>query len=138
MKTGIRNGLLILLTLTFVACPEIRDTTVKGFPTKEFQAAERQIAALEQAHPNRKGKASELHLLAYDREDGDLVQIRVSLSTIGWGMHFVRENEDSEDLKDPLNPLNHMTAKQLRELGPGLLVRVDDEEDGSHVLIWLS
>ncbi|NOZ12721.1 MAG: hypothetical protein GXO69_03620 [Acidobacteria bacterium] len=138
MAAVIRNTLLIFIALTFVACPKVTDTEVNGFPTKEFQAAERQIAALEQAHPHRKGKAEEVHILIYDREDGDLVQMQLSLRMVAWGIHFIKEDEDSEDLHDPLNPLNHMTLRQLRKLGPGLLVKVDDEEDGSHVLIWLS
>ena len=138
MATGIRNTLLILIAMTFIACPQVRVSHVEGFPHEAFQAAEKQIASISQAHPNRKGEATEMHLLVFDGDGGDLVRISMPLTVVEWGVDLAKNNVDSDDFDGQLNPLEHMSPKELRKLGPGLLVQVDDEEEGSHVLIWLS
>ncbi len=138
MGNRIRNALLILIALTFTACPQLDISHVEGFPNEAFQAANEQIASITHANPRRKGEASEIHLLVYDGEDRDLVRIAMPLTMVEWGMDIARVNVNSDDLEGSLNPLEHMSPQDLRKLGPGLLVRVDGENEDSHVLIWLS
>ncbi len=141
MGSKIRNTLLILIALTFTACPELSVSHVDGFPHEAFQAAENQIASITTANPNREGEATEMHLLVFDGEDGDLVRITMPLTIVEWGVDIAKANVDADDfdgLEGQLNPLEHMSPEDLRKLGPGLLVQVDDEAEDSHVLIWLS
>ncbi len=138
MGSKIRNTFLILIALTFVACPELSVSHVDGFPHKAFRAAEKQIASIADAHPHRSGEAKEIHILVFDGGDGDLVRVTMPLAVVEWGVDIAKANVDADDLDGQLNPLEHMSPQDLRKLGPGLLVQVDDEEEDSHVLIWLS
>ena len=138
MGNKIRNTLLILIALTFTACPELSVSHVDNFPHEAFRTARQQIASISGDNPMRQGEAREMHLLVYDGEDGDLVRIAMPLTVVEWGVDFAKEDVDADDFDGQLNPLEHMSPEDLRKLGPGLLVQVDDEEEDSHVLIWLS
>ncbi|NOY22588.1 MAG: hypothetical protein GXO70_03610 [Acidobacteria bacterium] len=138
MGSKIRNTFLILIALTFTACPQLSVSHVDGFPHEAFQGAKQQIASITNANPRRSGEASEIHLLVFDGADGDLVRIVVPLTMVEWGVDFAKGSVDSDDFEGQLNPLEHMSPQDLRKLGPGLLVQVDDESEDSHVLIWLS
>jgi len=138
MGSKIRNTFLILIALAFTACPQLSVSHVDGFPHEAFQTAKQQIASIANRNPNRSGEATEMHLLVFDGEDGDLVRIVMPLTVVEWGGDIAKANVDSDDFEGQLNPLEHMSPQDLRKLGPGLLVQVDDENEDSHVLIWLS
>ena len=138
MGSKIRNTLLVLVALTFTACPELSVSHVDSFPHEAFQTARQQIASISSDNPMRQGKAREMHLLVYDGDDGDLVRVVMPLTVVEWGVDIAKANVDAGDFDGQLNPLEHMSPEDLRKLGPGLLVQVDDEEEDSHVLIWLS
>jgi len=50
---------------------------------------------------------------------------------------YVHEDEWEEEFGTDFNPLSDMSPEDLRKMGPGLLVQVDEVEDDTHVLIWL-
>ncbi len=53
-------------------------------------------------------------------------------------MDIAKSGDVSNAVEGEFDPLAHMSPGDLRKLGPGLLVQVDDEDEDSHVLIWLT
>ncbi len=144
MKQTIRKHIhllaLMIIPLFFVACPTITVSQHDHCPVELFQAAETRIAALQAANPDRDREAVELRMLVYDGDGGELVKISMPLAIVEWGMDVSKEtielNADSSWDED-LNPITHMRPEDLRKLGPGMLVQVEDVEEDTHVLIWL-
>lgn len=84
-------------------------------------------------YQGRRGPAHQLNLVAYDRDDGELVRISVP-------MWVVRELDDDELHFDGHDAVErklrrHLRVRDLQEAGPGILLEVE-ERDG-RVLIWL-
>ena len=131
---------LITVGLFFTACPIIYVSHHDSFPAEKFEAALDRITALQADNPDRTGEACELNILVYDGDGGELVRISMPLAIVEWGVDVAQtsvELDEDADWEDEMNPLRHMTPEDLRKLGPGLLVQVDDAEEESHVLIWL-
>lgn len=82
----------------------------------------------------RPGPADTLEILAYDREDRELV--RVSLPT--WVVEKMGDGEIDIDLDDEAAERirSHLKVSELETAPLGPLVDVD-EEDGDQVLVWL-
>jgi hypothetical protein len=98
-------------------------------PRPAFQKARREAGRLQ----GRPGPTHELNILAYDRDQGQLV--RVSLP-----MWMVRQMEDEAIELDGHERTQRalrqrLTLKDIEAAGPGVLLEV--EERGSQVLVWL-
>lgn len=144
MKQTIRKRIhllaLMIIPLFFIACPTIHISHHDQFPAEQFEAARTRIAVLQAANPDRDREAIELRMLVYDGNGGELVQIHMPLAIVEWGMDMSKETielDPDSSWEEELNPIAHMRPEDLRKLGPGLLVQVDEEEDNTHVLIWL-
>lgn len=144
MKQTIRKHIHLLALMTiplfFIACPTIHVSQHEQFPTELFEAAQARIAVLQAANPDRDREAIELRMLVYDGDGGELVEIHMPLAIVEWGMDVSKETielDPDSNWEEDLNPIAHMRPEDLRKLGPGMLVQVEDAEDDAHVLIWL-
>lgn len=132
-----RNALLILVALTFTACPMLTISHYDTFPQDTFDRANQHIAKLQARNPDRAGEATEIHLLVFDGDEGQLIKMTMPLTVVEWGVDVAKYNVHDDSIENQLNPLDHMNPEDLRKLGPGLLVHVEDADDDTHVLIWL-
>ncbi len=139
-----RTLALVMVGLFFTACPTIYVSHHDAFPADKFEAAFERIAELQADNPGREGEAYELNILVYDGSGGELVQVTMPLAVLEWGVGvaqetvvYVHEDEWEEEFGTDFNPLSDMSPEDLRKMGPGLLVQVDEVEDDTHVLIWL-
>jgi len=84
-------------------------------------------------HQGRRGPAQQLNLVAYDRDEQQLVRLSVP-------MWLVRELDDDDIQLEGHDAVErrlrrHLRLRDLQEAGPGILLEVE-EHDG-RVLIWL-
>lgn len=135
---------LVMVGLLFTACPTIYVSHHTEFPADKFEAAFDRIAELQADNPKREGEAYELNILVYDGNGGELVQVSMPLAVLELGVNvaqetvvYVHEDEWEEEFGTDFNPLANMSPEDLRKMGPGLLVQVEDAEEDTHVLIWL-
>jgi hypothetical protein len=138
MKKVFLIVLLILLGLTATACFDIHVRECATFPADRFDAAMERIGRVEKSSHGR-GQPHELRLLIYDGDDRELVELGIP-----FGMLKDMKIDDDDEwnrhgggcLKRHVkNP--ELRLEELKKRGPGLVMQVDDEEENSHILIWL-
>jgi len=130
-------GLPVLLVLGLTACIGVRVDRDVADPGPAFARAEREIERLESEYPARYGRAHGLCLLAYDRDDRELVQVRVPMWIVDACMGLAEDaaREDRAGRLEGHYDIEWRALKDLGRFGPGLLASVADEE--SRILIWL-
>ena len=120
--------LALILAGGLLAAGCLVDVQTVSNPDRAFDEARHH--AERAAH--RGGRAHEVHLLAYDRDDGQLV--RVSLP-----IEVVLQHDDDDDFDAWIGngkARRQLRSKDLAKARPGLLLEVD-EGDGEQVMIWL-
>ena len=127
MTPGRRLTVLLATVLLGAGClVEVEKTSDPG---PAFAEARREAARLQ----GRPGPPETLEVLVYDRKDGELVRVSVSLSvveTMGDEDIELDLGEDAEELR------RRIRVSDLGNAPLGPLVEVD-EEDGDQVLVWL-
>jgi len=105
------------------------------YPVAKFEAAKDRIAALTVKKRGR--KFSELNFLIYERDDKQMVSFSVSR----WlAKKALKDGFDMDELGESREFMNGVKINDpdfIDNLEPGLLVEVEDMEDGNHILIWL-
>jgi hypothetical protein len=119
---------VLAATLLGVAClVEVEEVSDPG---PAFAAARREAARVE----GRPGPPDHLHVLVYDRKDGQLVRARVPMGIIE------RIDDDEIDLdideETAAQVHRHLRLSELKDAPLGPLVEVE-EEGGDQVLVWL-
>jgi hypothetical protein len=92
-------------------------------------------AEADRAH-GRPGAPGTLHVLAWDRADGELVRVSLPM----WMVRKIDEHSEidlGDETAAAANVKAHLRLKDLDTAGRGVLVEVE-EEDGDQVLVWLS
>ena len=136
-KRKVQIIVIVLVPLFLSACLCIKIAENVKNPSPYFKRAYRQIEEIQRHYPNREGRPHHIHLLIYDGSDRDVIEITAPLwlvnGCIDLGMSVAeRENEfDFEERYD----FDWEAIRDLGQIGPGLLVEVDDED--GRVLIWL-
>jgi hypothetical protein len=123
-------GLAILTAGCFV---EVRHT---DDPTRAFAHARAEARSASR----RPGRADQVNVLVYEKDDRQLVKVSLPL----WIARKIAKHEGAEiDLEDDevgervRGRLQHrLRFEDLEKAGRGMLLEVDDD-DGSQVLVWL-
>ena len=124
-------GVLSLVILS--ACFNLRIHNDVKNPDPYFREAYMRIKQLHRDYPDRDGKCREVKLLIFNRTEQKLIKIATPI----W---IVEKCLDMEDFEEEFDfEENYQVAwreiKDLRRIGPGLLVEVDDEDN--RILIWI-
>jgi hypothetical protein len=106
---------------------EIEDVIDPGPAFAEARAEAARVAG-------RPGPAGSLHILVYDRAEGQLVRASLPM----WIVEKMDDEEIDLDLNDETaeRVRSHLRLSDLRNAPLGPLVEVE-EEDGDQVLVWL-
>ncbi len=132
-------ALLVLAAASLSACIGVRVERHVGDIDARFDRALDRIGDLERHNPRREGHARHLVVLAADARDHEVVQVTVPMWMARMALDAGLDSEmdghgHGRDVRDRYR-VDWRGARDLDELGPGLLVSVDD--DGSRVLVWL-
>jgi hypothetical protein len=106
-------------------------------PEPYFRRALRRIERIHRNDPDRRGCPGELHLLVYDRSEKELVQAAAPFWLVDRCMslgEYPQARKAERELRDRYD-FDWHDMRGLHEVGPGLLVSIEDEE--SKILIWV-
>jgi len=137
MQTRLRVATLALVLTAFSGCIGVQVHRGVHNADAYFDQAERQIARLARHRQDGHARVHRLHLLAYDRREGELVRISVPLWMAELAMDIGEEAErhhhdiDIEERYD----VDWRALRDLARFGPGLLAAVTSDHD--RVLVWL-
>jgi hypothetical protein len=130
---------LVILMLSSAACFNFHVESDVDFPAGRFSAAWERITQLQRHNPDRVGGARKMHMLVYDGESRELV----SGSFPMWLVKLAGEKDEehgprrSKEVALRYVDFGRCPMLEISRLGPGLLVQVDDGDEGTHVLLWL-
>lgn len=132
-------SVLLLLIVFLGGCMSIRVREDIDYPANVFDKTMKKIETIQIKDPHRKGKVHRFNLLVYDGGDRELVK----LSVRKWLAQLILNEALQDELNDMSSRPKHYgniilkDIKNLKRLGPGLLLEVEDREEKTHVLIWL-
>jgi len=124
---------IVLLAVLLSGCMSIHVRDNVNYPELSFERAANKIAAIHAKDPQRTGKIHKLNMMVYDGEDRALVKlsIRKWLANLIFKKAIRLEGEDevaNAILKD---------IRNLKQIGPGLLIELKDGEENTHLLMWI-
>ncbi len=133
----ISQGFLILVMVTLVSgCFTVRIIKNVTDPDRYFDQAYTKIERIHDRHPNREGRTRRINLLIYKESDHELIKISAPFWFVNSYMDIGITDSDDESFDiDERYDIDWRDIRELEQIGPGLLVEIDDEE--SKVLIWL-
>jgi hypothetical protein len=129
-------GFLAVLTLGG-ACVGVRVRQGVHDADAYFEQARRDIRAIEAENPGRRGHVHQVCVLVHDRHSSELVEVTTPLwlanACLDLGLSAAEHDRDY-GLHERYG-VNLKALKDLKRLGPGLLVEINDED--TQVLVWL-
>lgn len=136
IKKTVRITTLILLPFIFSACFAVRIVENVKNPDRYFRKAYQQIERIHQNYPDREGRVHKINVLVYDSSDCEVIKVTAPFWIVNACMDIASSasEEDDFDFEDRYD-FDWRDIKELRQIGPGLLIDIDDEE--SRVLIWI-
>ena len=119
------------------ACFAVRIRRDVGDPDIYFDRAFREIDRIHRENPGRRGPAHKIHVLVYDSSDLELVQVTAPFWLVDKCMDLGEEPDewDEEAELGERYDFDWRGLEELHEIGPGLLVEIEDEE--AKILIWI-
>jgi hypothetical protein len=129
-----RKWMVLCLILPFILLMsgclyvEVKDN-VKN-PDKYFREANRKIRKLERQFPDRRGPVSTISVLVYESSEQKIIRVEAPLCLIDACM----DTSDIHDI-DIGCDFNFQKIRDLKDLGPGMIMEADTEE--SRILIWI-
>lgn len=140
-QTRLRLAILALTLMATAGCIGVRIERGVRHADAYFDRAERDIARLERHRDSGHRHVHRLHLLAYDRHEGELVRVSVPLWMVELAMD-VGEEAERQDLRhhhdidiEQRYDVDWRALRDLSRFGPGLLAAVASDHD--RVLVWL-
>ncbi len=134
----IKAGGLLLAVLSGSACLGVQVHRDIHDPDRYFRRAYQEIERIQDGNDHRHGSPTVLRLLVHDREEGELVRLRVPLwlfkAAVDIGLDEAEKDEDFGKWKNRYR-FDSRVLRHLDRVGPGLLV--DLTGDGDRILIWL-
>ncbi len=130
---------VVLIPLFVSACFNLQIIKNVKKPDRYFKKANREIEKIHRNTPDREGRPRKIHILIYEGSDRDLIQVSVPLWLVNRCMDIgagIDENDNEFDFEDRFD-FDWKGLKNLGQVGPGLLVDVNDIEDETRILIWL-
>lgn len=134
-RTG-QIATIVLLPLLLSACFAVRVIEDVKNPDRYFKKAYRQIDRIHKDHPNREGRPHKIYVLIYDESDRKLVKVVAPFWLVDVCMDIGEEvgNKDEFGLEERYD-FDWKGLEDLEEIGPGLLVEIEDEKN--KILIWI-
>jgi hypothetical protein len=131
-------ALLILIPLILSGCFTVRVIRNVKNPEHYFSSAYKRIDTIHQKRPNREGRADSIQVLVYEASERQLVKVSAPFWLVNTCMDIgIKVADEEEGFEfDERYDFDWRDIKDLEQLGPGLLVEIEDEE--SKVLIWLN
>lgn len=129
--------LLILLPVLLSACFAVRVVENVKDPGRFFGKAYNQIERIHEQYPRREGDPHSIHVLIYEGSDRKIIKVSAPLWTVNACMDlgmWAAEKGNEFDFEERYD-IDWRGLRDLGQIGPGLLVEVDDEEN--KILIWL-
>lgn len=118
-------------------CFAVRIHKHVGDPEPYFERAHRSVDRIHREDPDRRGTAHRIHVLVYNASDLELIQVAAPFWLVDKCMDL-GDNQDEWEEEAELGERYDFDWRGLRELhdiGPGLLVEIEDEE--AKILIWI-
>jgi hypothetical protein len=131
--------ILIVILLGASACFNFQIESDVDFPAGRFAAAQERLSALERHNPDRIGQVHNMHILVYDGSSRELVAGVIPMWLVRLGIEKgERKGENRHrEVASRYIDFDWQHVEHLSRLGPGLLVRVEDLGEDTHVLLWL-
>ena len=134
-KTKIQVVGIVLLPLLLSACFLVKIKSGVDDPSPYFRKAYRQIDRIHQKDPQREGSPQQMHILVYNDTSRELIRISTAIWFMNWCLDLGAKHAEWNAEFDEAFEFDWRAIKDFRQLGPGLLVEVEAEEE--KVLIWL-
>jgi len=131
------QGLLILAMFMLASgCFTVRIIKNVENPDRYFDKAYAKIEKIHERHPDRQGRSRRIHLLIYKEQERELVRISAPFWLVNSCMDIgIMDSGDESFDRDERYDIDWRDIKELEQIGPGLLVEIEDEQN--NVLIWL-
>lgn len=131
--------MLVVVGLLGSGCFNIHIEEDVDFPAGRFAAAGERLAVMEKHNPDRIGRIANMHVLVYDGQSRELVQVALPMPMVKMAMKHERGGGRAkpQDAACRYIDLAWSDLGDISRLGPGLLVQVEDARENTHVLIWL-
>lgn len=129
--------LILLIPLLLSSCFAVRVQRDVNNPDKYFRQAYERLVRIHTFDPEREGKTHQIKVLIFDRSDRQLVRITAPFWLVNKIMDFgakASHEEEGFDFEDRYD-FGWRNIKDLQDVGPGLLIEVDDEEN--RILVWI-
>lgn len=123
---------IFLLTVLLSGCMSLRVRHNTSYPGQTFERTAKKIEAIHANDPQRKGKIHRLNLLVYDGQDRELVK----LSIRKWLAKLILKEAIRDEVEDNTANAVLKDIKNLKQIGPGLLIEIKEEEENLHLLMW--
>ncbi len=139
MRKKIFIMIFILSFLVLNGCFVLQIQGNVKYPSKVIEKARNKIHKIHAKYPERGGRAYKLNLLVYDGSSRDLVRISAPMWLVNLclKMGLKHAKYEIEDSTSSYFDIDWNEFANLSELGPGLLLEVEDLEENTLVLIWL-
>jgi hypothetical protein len=136
-KRAIQTLLVILLPMLLAGCFAVRVKHNVKNPEDHFKRAYARIDRIQRRYPDRKGRPHEINLLIYEHSSRQLIEVNAPFWLVNKCKDFAiraGEDEDEFDYEDRYD-FDWRNITDLRDIGPGLLVEIEDEDN--KILIWI-
>ncbi|MFW6160999.1 MAG: hypothetical protein ACOC57_07655 [Acidobacteriota bacterium] len=104
-------------------------------PDKYFKKAYDDINKVHRIDPQRKGDCRQVHILVYDYTEMKLIRVKAPFWLIDKCPDFDDQPFERETVVGRQFGFDWKGIKDLKKIGPGLLLEVDGQ--GDRVLIWI-
>lgn len=136
LKTTSQIILVALIPLLMTGCFLIKVVENVEDPSSYFKRTSQQVAKIHRHNPHREGKPVDIHILVYEQSECQLVQITTPVWLVNACLDIGIKAAEREEFEfNQKYDFDWRKIKNLAQIGPGLLVKIEDEE--SRVLIWL-
>jgi hypothetical protein len=127
---------MLIALLLLNGCFDVEIKSDIDYPEGLFKKTMKKIEAIHAKDPDRKGKVSNIHFLVYSGEDRELIKFSVSMAM---AKMCSKEKLDTKKLsgKKIHLDLENINVNSLDNVGPGLLIQVEESENNTHVIIWV-
>jgi len=127
--------LIILFPLFLSGCFSVRVIEDIERPDRYFLRAYKRIERIHKNNPEREGRPHRINVLIYDSSEQKLIKFTAPFWLFDACMDVgIKAAEEEEFDFEENYEFDWRELKNLDEVGPGLLVEVDDEKN--KILIW--
>jgi hypothetical protein len=134
-KTKIQIVGIVLLPLLLSGCFLVKIKRDVDDPSPYFRKAHSQLERIHQKDPYREGSPRRMHILVYNDSSQELIRITTAIWFMNWCLDLGAKHAEWNGEFDEGFEFDWRAIKDFRQLGPGLLVEVEAEQE--KVLIWL-